>query len=70
MTTLVRGELATSRRVASTPSMPGMIRSISATSGAYSVASFTASSPLPASATTLMSPCVSRKARTPWRTSA
>ena len=28
MTTFVRGELATRRRVASTPSMPGMIRSI------------------------------------------
>ena len=65
MTTFVRGDWATRRRVASTPSMPGMIRSISATSGACSAASFTASSPLPASATTAISPCVSRKARTP-----
>ena len=70
MTTFVRGELATRRRVASTPSMPGMMRSIKATSGAYSAASLTASSPLPASATTLISSCVSRKARTPCRTSA
>src|ERR687886_1317760 len=69
-TTFVRGDLVVRRRVASTPSMPGMIRSTNATSGACSVARRTASSPLPASATTAMSFCVSRNARTPCLTSA
>ena len=41
-----------SRRVASMPSMPGMRMSISTTSGACASAAATASSPVPASATT------------------
>src|SRR6266567_3076116 len=66
----LRRELASSWCVVSTPSIPGISRSISTTSGAYSLASCTASCAVPASATTTISGWVSRKPRTPLRTSA
>ncbi len=67
--TCVRGLICLSFLVVSTPSMPGMTRSMSATSGTSSAAKRSASSPDPASPTTVMSGCVARNVRTPQRTS-
>ena len=70
-TTLVaasRGSLAI-RCVAVTPSTSGMLMSMSTTSGACSRVSATATPPLAASATTVMSPADSSSSRNPARTS-
>jgi hypothetical protein len=61
---------AAMRRVASSPSSPGIRMSISSTSGWYRAASRTASAPSAASPTTSMSSCASSSARNPARTSA
>ena len=61
---------ATIRRVASRPSTPGMRMSISTTSGRFSLARLTASSPLAASATISISLAELRSTLKPARTSA
>jgi hypothetical protein len=58
------------RRVASSPSVPGIRMSINRTSGVSSEASRAASSPSAASPTTSMSDCASRSERNPARTRA
>ncbi len=72
ITILVRSSCSscTIRRVASSPSMPGMRMSMSTTSGTSSDAMRTASSPSSASPTTWMSVCASSSALKPARTSA
>ena len=64
----VRGLMSFTLRVASTPSMPGMTKSIKTTSGTYSRARRTASAPDSASATTEISGCTSRYPLAPLRT--
>src|SRR5690606_17877211 len=59
--------VARMRRMTSTPSIPGITRSVSNTSAAVSATASTAASPSPASATT-SKPWASRKDRSPWRT--
>ena len=66
----VSGCAARIRRVASTPSTPGMRRSISTTSGRWRAASATASSPSVAAATGVMSGAASSSVISPSRTSA
>ena len=61
------GAASTMRRVASTPSMPGMLMSISTTSGWSERAAATAASPESASPTTTTSLAVSSSARSPAR---
>src|SRR5213076_112 len=68
--TRVAGCAATMRRVAAIPSSTGMRMSISTTSGRSRRASVTASSPSPASPTTVVSGSVSKIFRRPTRTSA
>ncbi|RUP63786.1 hypothetical protein SSPNP10_32150 [Streptomyces sp. NP10] len=63
----VRAPDAMMRRVASMPSRPGMRMSISTTSGWWRATRWTASVPLPASPTTVMSSWLSSSMRNPKR---
>ncbi len=62
------GDILTMRRVASMPFIPGMLRSITTTSGFRACVLRTASRPSAASPTTSMLDSVSRMARSPCRT--
>src|ERR687885_2510701 len=66
-TTRVSGASEEICRVASTPLMPGMFRSITTTSGADSLTSWTACAPPEASPTTCTRSCSSRSWRRPAR---
>src|SRR4051812_26255935 len=68
--TRVPGCSAAMRRVASTPSMPGMTRSMSTTSGRSAATAATAAAPSATSPTTSTSSCRPRNVRSPWRTTA
>ena len=68
MTTRASGVAATIRRVASSPSIPGIWTSISTTSGVRQRTSSTAAAPSAASPTTSMSGSASRISRSPERT--
>src|SRR5690554_860093 len=67
MSTAMAGLAATIARVASMPFTPGIFTSISTTSGARAAAIATASSPLPASATTSVAGSESNSPWTPSR---
>ncbi|MCD6032251.1 MAG: hypothetical protein K0S78_4433 [Thermomicrobiales bacterium] len=64
MTTLVLGETSLSRRVASMPDLPGILMSMSATSGLLSAASAIASAASSASPAMVKS-CSCSKSRNP-----